>query len=57
MWANYDPIWLDFTIKKVSFSAYFWCQILSKSVAQEEGTKTHNFETKIEIHGLHSRRD
>ena len=47
-WAKYETIWLDFTLKIVSFSAYYLHIIIfCKNAPWVVGFKTHCFEIKI----------
>ena len=52
LWAKYKPIWLDFTLKILSFSGYYLRQFFCKNFAQVVGTKTHCIEIKIQLYRL-----
>ena len=48
LWAKYEPVWLNFTLKIVSFSAYFLRHIFAKNLAGEVGTKTKYLKSKTQ---------
>ena len=48
LWAKYEPIWLDFSVKTLIFSKLKIVYCSSKSV----GTKNHCFASKIKPYGL-----
>ena len=42
-----EPVYFNFSLKIVSFSAYFLRHTFAKNVACEVGTKTNFFDCKI----------